>query len=95
MATVTYAAAGIIALAMGRAYMNTPALHPRRKTPDSSTSGVYSTETKVSVGNDRQYMSDSSHVIGAGYDVYGVPYQDIREPDGSRRKVYGNWTGIV
>lgn len=95
MTTLTYLAAGIMAVGVFRAYRNTPNAMGETPLPETAIGGPYSTGTGVSLGNSMQYVRDDSKIVWSGRDVYGVPAQDVEEPDGSRRRVYGNWSKMI
>jgi hypothetical protein len=95
MTATTYAAAAILGVGLYRALQNTPSMEHKLQNPASALGGSYSTGTGVSEGNNAQYVSDSSQVASVGRDVYGVPCQDVIEPDGSIRRVYGSWSSTI
>lgn len=55
----------------------------------SAISGNRATEDGVSTGNNMAYYADNTQIVWSGPDIYGIPAHDIKSPDGSLRRVWG------
>lgn len=87
------AAAAILAWGAYRAYSNTVVTSSKNndfeKKPTVAVGGEYGTAIGVDPGNNLEYIRDNTKVCEVGYDIYGIPYTDIYQTDGSKRRTFG------
>jgi hypothetical protein len=83
----TYVGLGILGYGLWRLVQQQP---EQEITPAAAPGGIWSTEDGVSTGNSLAYWADATQTVWSGKDIYGIPAQDIKSPDGSLRRVWGS-----